>query len=67
LNAPGAHKPPWRVALPAFGGLRPGFQFIQSFSALASFKEFFFDSCGFMVWEIFCEYYIELAQQLTGL
>jgi len=22
LNAPEAHKPPWRVALPAFGGLR---------------------------------------------
>jgi len=39
LNAPKAHKPPWRLALPASGGLRLDFQLIKPLSALAGFKK----------------------------
>ena len=41
LNAPEAHKPPLRVALPASGGLRLQLGLVKPFPALARLQEFF--------------------------
>ena len=41
-SVPGAHKPPWRVALPAFGGLRHQRQIVEPLASLSGFQEFFF-------------------------
>ena len=65
LNAPEAHKPPWRIALPAFGGLRLEFQIVEPYAPLARFQEFFSFSCWFMVNKFFSMQNIEFSENLT--